>query len=66
MCCMHDSYIYILHVRMLFYIPTVAMVNFTGSVCSPTVKAIRDITPDSTIGFGSFVDKPTEPYILSK
>ena len=30
------------------------------------VKAIRDITPDSTIGFGSFVDKPTEPYIVSR
>ena len=64
---MHDFYIiYVLHIRMLFDILAVAMINFTGSVCSPTVKAIRDITPDSTIGFGSFVDKPTEPYILSK
>jgi hypothetical protein len=34
-------------------------------LANSTIKAIRDITPDSTIGFGSFVDKPTEPYIVS-
>ena len=58
----------LLNNMMIYACTRFCILYLTGAIILflSLVKAIRDITPDSTIGFGSFVDKPTEPYIVSR